>query len=153
MSATPLTPPTVPAAQRADVREEIRIVICAGMCDPIELGEEVARFPPGTGLDVVRLEMIRIADESRGVDVSVDVFCHKLIWERFVSVCYEPGWKIDPATGIILERDEPVADMTAADLARLERGRFEHERARRVTAQKRRENRGHGKVEKTATSH
>ena len=118
--------------------ETLRIVECAGPRDPCEIGEELARFPRGTGLNVVRAELIRLAMESRGVDYSIDCFCHRGIWERFVSVRYEVGWEIDPATGIILlGRTEEKAASGPAELVERERLVFEHERAKRQAAHNR----------------
>ncbi len=133
--------------------ETLRVVLGVSIADPVELGEEVARYEPGTGLDVVRRELVRLAMESRGVDFCIDVYSHKGIWERFAHVCYDVSNEIDPATGVILNRTECDTDRTPAELIESEKARFEHDRAKRAAQTKRAANRGQKVDQKSATNH
>lgn len=135
--------------------ETLRLVECAGPRDSCDIGEELARFPPGTGLAVVRRELIRLAMENRGVDYSIDCFCHRGIWERFVSVRYEEGWEIDPETGIILSgRTEPEPEtVNRAAIFKRERLAFEYDRAKRQAAHNRATGRTASKDKRSATNH
>jgi hypothetical protein len=134
-------------------RELLRVVMCVGIGDSVEFGEEVKRYPPGTSLTVIRADMIGFADDNRGVDYCIDVYSHKGIWERFVHVCYDPAWKIDRATGIILERPSEPHAVSDADMIAAERTKFEAEREKRRVILARRARRGQGKATRTATDH
>lgn len=148
MNSTPTTV-TKPA------RETYRLMMGAAISDPAETGELVQEYPPGTPFSRIQADARRLAHELRGVDVVVDVFCHKEIWERFFAVCYEPGWKVDLDTGIILERPGEKAESDEPELkgsVAAARDHFEHERARRKAAHNRATNRG-TKHEKTGAKH
>lgn len=134
------------------LREYLRLVEGVGMADPVDAGEELQRYPPGTSLTVVRRDLVRLAMASRGVDYSIDCFCHRGIWERFVSVRYEPGWEVDPATGII--SGKPVESPTPGDAATIARDReiFEGERAKRQAAARRGKG-GPSRAKGTAENH
>jgi hypothetical protein len=124
------------------------------MNDPVELGEEVARYEPGTSLTAVRLDVIRLASESRGVDFAVDVYSHKGIWERFVHVCYTERDEIDPQTGWILNPETvKQTERTPAEVIAAEKERFEHDRAKRERQAKAAANRGQKTEAKSATNH
>lgn len=117
--------------------ECVRVVACAALGDSVDEGEEIARFPAGTELQTVRRTVIANALASRGVPYSADVFTHKGVWERFLTVRYEPSWMVDEATGIILEGRTERPESDEAALAR-EREAFERERAKRNALQSRR---------------
>lgn len=134
--------------------EVIRVMEGVRMRDSIEAGEEITRFPRGTSLDAVRAELIRLAMASRGVDYSADCFCQKGIWERFISLRYQAGWEIDPATGTILTDREQKVTETAASITERERLAFEAERLKRQRAHDRAASRGKNDSRKrTAENH
>lgn len=120
-----------------EVRETIRVVIGAGVGDPVSLGEEVARFAPGTSLTVVRAEMVRVAMANRGCDVAIDVFCHKVIWERVVSTCYAEGLKVTAGTGVIDHSEQaasPAMQAAARAMRLANEARYKIEDAQRALA-------------------
>lgn len=136
---------------QAEFVESLRVVACAAVGDGIDEGEEIARFPRGTSLAHVRKLLVEQAESNRGVSFAADVFTHKGVWERFVSVCYEPHWAIDKATGIILEGRAAPTDTVAAFVSR-EREAFERERGKRVSVHNRRA-RAAEKYVKTGSDH
>ena len=155
----PTTVPGFPAGTERPIREELRIVECVGMSDPIDHGEPVAEFPPGTGFSVIQTVLVELAMANRGVDYSVDVFSHKAIWERFASVRYEAGWTVEPVTGIILSRGDSGpgpdarAELKPAEVIEQERAHFEKDRARRLAAASREVNRAQKPTKRTAQDH
>ncbi len=142
--------PSPPTTVR-EAREQLRVVTGVTMADPVELGEEVARFPPKTSHTVVMREALRHALAAPGLDVCADVFSHKGIWERFAHLCIDPAWKVDPATGIILDR--PLEPTGIADIGASTRSAFERDRAKREAAAKRDLNRGTKRQDRTASDH
>lgn len=127
--------------------------MCAGMGDPIDAGEVIREYPPGTPTSAIHADMVNAANATRGVAFSVDVFSFKLFWERFMSVSYEPGWQVEPNTGIILERHEPAPAIDTRSHIGRERAAFDRDKAKRETAARRAANRGQSKTAKTATNH
>lgn len=111
-----------------EIPGQSRMVICAGLLDSIDAGEEVERFAPEVSFAELTKLGRQYALANRGVDVSLDrVNNFKGTWERFWSVCYKAGWTVDPITGWVDKNEpEPVIDRSLA--VNRERDRYAKER-------------------------
>lgn len=148
MTAEPSTLTTVVC------RESIRLVMCAEMGDPTSIGEEIAFYPaPVASFAACHADMVNAAIDNRGVSFSLDVFSFKMIWERFASVCYEPGWIVERDTGIIESRNEEKPPRDSRALVERERRAFEKAKADREAKARRAANRGNKVAAKSATNH
>lgn len=147
---------SVPTTVEPLVVGTMRIVEGVALRDPTELGEEVARFPPGSAMGDVHAELVRLASANRGVDYSVDVvnsLGFSPLWQRFLSACYEPEWIVEPRTGIIESKPEQLAKRSVADHVAVERAKFDGARAKAKAKHARAAGRSQPKAAKTATNH